>query len=405
MQRKKVTIIGGGAAGLKAAYALSPYFEVAIYEKAKTIGRKFLVAGKGGFNLTNSAQGEALIQHYDAPAFISDCLRAFDTSAVRAWLSDIQIPTYVGSSGRVFPEQGMKPYEVLKAIKNRLIKQGVQFYTQHQCIDFKDDALVVQHGSEQFTIPTDYTIFALGGASWPVTGSDGTWATMFEANGIALSPFQASNCGINIEWPESVTQYHEGKPLKNIRISVNGLNRMGETLITRYGLEGNAIYPLIPAIRQMLETQANPCIYLDFKPNNSLEQLAAKISGATMNTRDYAEAFKLDGAELAILKAFTDKHCFINPHAFAQAIKNLPLPVHSLRPIREAISTTGGVQAAEMNADFSLKKYPHVFAIGEMLDWDAPTGGFLLQACFSMAHCAATAIIKREGKENNSEIQ
>lgn len=396
MQRKKVTIIGGGAAGLKAAYTLSPHFEVAIYDKAKTIGRKFLVAGKGGFNLTNSAQGDALIRHYEAPAFITDALRSFDTSAVRAWLSDLQIPTYVGSSGRVFPEQGIKPYEVLKAIKNRLIKQGVQFYTKHQCVNFKDGKVVLEHDSEQFTVSSDYTIFALGGASWPVTGSDGSWADMFEANGVALSPFQASNCGINIEWPEALTHFHNGKPLKNIRISVNGVSRMGEALITRYGLEGNAIYPLVPAIRQALETRANPSIYLDFKPNNSLEQLVAKISGMTMKTRDYADAFNLDGAELAILKSFTDKHCFINPHSFAQAVKNLPIQVQSLRPIQEAISTMGGVKAEEMNADFSLKKYPHVFVIGEMLDWDAPTGGFLLQACFSMAHCAAAAILHRE---------
>jgi hypothetical protein len=399
MERKKIIIIGGGPAALMAADVLAPHCQVDIYEKAKTIGRKFLVAGKGGFNLSNSLTGPELLQQYRPTGFMDACLQAFDTEATRDWLAQLGIPTYIGSSGRVFPTPPTKPYEVLKALKNTLLSKGVVFHTQHLCTDFDQDALIIEHQGNSVSIPFDYCIFALGGGSWPVTGSDGSWVQMFVRKEINVLPFEASNCGVTIEWPEMFIQHHAGKPLKNIQLQIGNEVRRGEALVTRYGLEGNAVYPLVPAVRQALAQAAYPLLLLDLKPNNSFENLLEKANTNSCTSKDYAQRFNLDTMELALVKNALDKHTFLDPLKFARALKQVPLYVHALRPVQEAISTVGGLDLQELNPDFSLRKYPRVYAIGEMLDWDAPTGGFLLQGCFAMGHFVGVELQKKGSAE------
>ena len=309
----------------------------------------------------------------------------------------MDISTFVGSSNRVFPEKGIRPIDVLNKIKAKLIKQDVQFHTQHEFIGFDNTRhILLKNQGKEIKLEADYILFALGGASWPVTGSDGSWRTIFESMGIATIPFQASNCGINISWPEAIRQSHAGKPIKNIKLFTNESEIMGEAVITNYGLEGNAVYPMIPAIRHMLNTNTQATIYIDFKPSNTEEQLLQKIKGKDLKPKDYGQVFNLSTAQLALIKAYTSKDCFLSVTGFISSIKKLAIPVDSLRPVEEAISTIGGIALAEVNDDFSLKKYPWIYTIGEMLDWDAPTGGFLLQGCFSMGNYAAKSILGKE---------
>lgn len=387
MVRKKIIIIGGGAAGLMAADRWCDDFEIAIYEKGKTVGRKFLVAGKGGFNLTNKVKGEDLVRHYLPHDFLKKALLKNDSSKMRSWLNDLGIPTFVGTSGRVFPEKGIKPIQVLKKLKDRLVEKGVEFFFHHEFKSFdKEGNIIITNEGKEFTLDADYFIFSLGGASWSVTGSDGKWTKAFEKVGIKIIPFQASNCGLNIEWPDHFKSHHAGKPLKNIKVEIDGFEVKGEATITDYGLEGNAIYPLIWKVREAFSRNETPTINIDFKPLNSQKQLLDKIKNKVPKTKVFAQALNLNSTQVALIKSFSEKDNFLQPPVFINSVKHLQISIQSLRPIEEAISTIGGIDLNEVNSNFSLKKHPSIFVIGEMLNWDAPTGGFLLQGCFSMAH-------------------
>lgn len=390
MHSKKIIIIGGGAAGLIAAELLSATCEVHIYEKGKTIGRKFLVAGNGGFNLTNAAIDKDLQAQYTPQPILQQALQNFDSQAMRAWLEELGVPTFVGSSGRVFPEKGIKPAQVLQQIKDKLVKKGVQIHCNHEFIGFNTaQQALVQHQENKLALEADTYIFALGGASWSITGSNMEWLKLFEQLKIPTKDFEASNCGLEVNWKADFKENYAGTPLKNIQISIGSKVVKGEALITDYGLEGNAIYPIIPAVRAALKTQKATHIAIDFKPNNSHQSLLSKIKGKRLKTKNYTYEFNLDKASFALIKAFTTKEEYLAPERFVEAIKHLKIPVQALRPIEEAISTVGGISFEALNANFSLKQQPNIFVIGEMLDWDAPTGGFLLQGCFSSAAACA----------------
>ncbi len=394
MARKRITIIGGGPAGLIAADMLASSCDVHLYEKGKSVGRKFLVAGQGGFNLTNELDGDALKVMYSPSGFLDDALDTFGSTAMRAWLRSFGIETFVGTSGRVFPVKGIKPIDVLNALRARLVERGVQFHLEHTFVGFDAEAnVLIEHQGARTSIQADYTLFALGGGSWSVTGSTGTWPKLLKPLGIEAVPFSASNCGVEVAWPEAFAHAHAGKPLKNVRIAAGERSGLGEATITAQGLEGNAIYPLVPALRSALDSGIPAVFHIDLKPNNITEQLLDKIAGK--EPKNYAEALNLDRAAFALLKAFTTKERFFSPFALAQDIKDLRVPVTGLRPIEEAISTVGGISIADLSPDFSLKRHPDIFTLGEMVDWEAPTGGFLLQGCFAMGHHAARSILRR----------
>jgi uncharacterized flavoprotein (TIGR03862 family) len=383
--KKSVSIIGGGPAALVFAALLDcQKFKVTIYEKNKTLGRKFLVAGKGGFNLTHSEPIAELIARYTPPHFLEKALLDFDNQDFRNWLDAIGIPTYIGSSKRVYPESGIKPIAVLNAILAVLDKQGVTIQYQHIWKGWAaNNDLVFNTDTE---IKSDYTIFALGGSSWKVTGSDGTWLDLFKKQDIAISPFQSSNCAYRVHWPEDFIAEHEGSPLKNIAINCLNKKQKGEAVITRFGLEGNAIYALSPQIRAELESQQKATIFLDLKPTLSYDDLLRKIKKSSLKKTSemLQKEVKLSLAQIGLLKKYLSKETYLNPELLAQNIKKLRIEITGSALLNDAISTTGGIQLNAVDQNFQLKNMQNHYCIGEMLDWDAPTGGYLLQACFSM---------------------
>jgi uncharacterized flavoprotein (TIGR03862 family) len=393
--KKEISIIGGGPSAMMVADILSPFHNVTIYEKNKTIGKKYLVAGKGGFNFTNSLVGIELANKYTPIEFMKNAILAFDSVDLRKWYSDIGIETFVGSSGRVFPEKGTRPAEVLNKIKEKLNSQNVKIEYGSEFIGFDENQNVkINSYGVSKTIFADYFIFALGGSSWSVTGSDGKWGKCFKDIGINIIPFESSNCGVNIKWTNHVTENHTGKPLKNISITIGGTTLKGEAVITNYGLEGNVIYPQIPKIRKLLKNKSRPEIKIDFKPDSSIENLLKKSGNKKISSKDYGTIFNLKREQLALIKSHTSKEDFLSTQTFVKKIKNLSIEIESLRDIEESISTVGGIDTKELNPNFSLKKYPQIYCIGEMVDWDAPTGGFLLQGAFSMGYYSAKEIVR-----------
>ena len=383
--KKSVSIIGGGPAALILAALLDcEKFKVTVYEKNKTLGRKFLVAGKGGFNLTHSEPIAELIARYTPPHFLEKALLDFDNTDFRNWMDSIGIPTYIGSSNRVYPESGIKPITVLNAILDVLNKQGVTILYQHTWTGWTSNNNLVFN--TETVIKSDYTIFALGGGSWKVTGSDGGWLDLFEKENVPIVPFQSSNCAYRVNWPEDFMEAFEGIPLKNIAISCLNKRQKGEAVITRFGLEGNAIYALSPQIREELDRQQQATLFLDMKPTLRYEDLLEKIRKSIFKktSETLLKDVKLSLVQVGLLKKYLNKETYLNPELLAHHIKNLAILVTGSGLLNDAISTIGGLQLEAVDENFQLKNKKQQYCIGEMLDWDAPTGGYLLQACFSM---------------------
>lgn len=387
---KNIIIVGGGPAGMMAAIELSKMHNVSLYEKGKTLGRKFLVAGKGGFNLTNNLTGKDLYSKYTPNELFSNILKSFDSKDTASWLEELGIPTYVGSSGRIFPKKGIKPIEVLNTLKQRMIKQRVSIYLEHEMIDFNNNCISFKNKTSTVSKKHDSCILALGGSSWSVTGSDGLWTHLMQKNSIKTSIFKPSNCGILIDYHNKPIAQYAGTPLKNIRITVKDKVVKGEAIISSYGLEGNAIYPLASTIEDLLK-KGKTTISIDLKPFNSEKELISKLT-STIQPKNYGYVFKLNKAQIALLKSFTDKATYLNPIRFVKSLKKVDVPIIGLRPIEEAISTTGGISLEELNANLSLKKIPNIYIAGEMFDWDTITGGFLLQGCFATGYFVAKNI-------------
>lgn len=391
--RPRIAIIGGGPAGLIAADVLAPACTVDLYEQGRRIGRKFLVAGEGGLNITNEARGDALFAQYTPAERMRQLLADFGPVELCAWLEDLGIATFTGSSGRVFPQRGIKPAQVLQAIRQRLVDRGVRIHAHQAFTGFDDRGrpVVQNHGGGKF-LEADAVLFALGGASWPVTGSTGAWVASFRALGVPVNELQAGNCGVETAMYEGL-RIHAGKPLKNIGVRCGALAVRGEATITAHGLEGNAIYPVVPAVRAALAAGTEAALELDLKPDVTQGELERRLAGAAWKER--MAALKLDRPQVALLKAFTAQHRFVDGAYLAHDVKHLRIPVRGLRPIAEAISTAGGIAWDALNADLSLKRHPQLFVAGEMIDWDAPTGGFLLQGCFTTGFAAARGMLQR----------
>ena len=381
--KKIISIIGGGPSSLLlAAFLDVDKFDITIYEKNKTLGRKFLVAGKGGFNLTHSEPISELIERYTPSSFLKNALLSFTNNDFRKWLHDIGIPTYVGSSKRVYPEEHIKPITVLKTVLNHLKNKGINFKYNHVFSGWVSQNNLIINNEITYS---DYTVFSLGGGSWKITGSDGAWLKTFEEKGIKTIPFEASNCAFKIDWNSRFIQENEGIPLKNITISCGKKQQKGEAVITRFGLEGNAIYALSPQIREQLKLHNKAIIYIDFKPTLTLENIHSKIKNSRFKntTQILKKELKLSAAQIILLKIYLSKDSYINIEILSKYIKNLPLEVNDLSVLDEAISTVGGIDMNAVNTNFQLHEIPNQFCIGEMVNWDAPTGGYLLQACAS----------------------
>lgn len=383
--KKSISIIGGGpAAMLCAAFLDEKKFDITIYERNQSLGRKFLVAGKGGFNLTHSEPIATFVQRYTPASFLEASLRAFTNTDLRDWLLNVGIPTFIGSSKRVYPEKGIKPIEVLQAIEQVLIQKGVKIKNKLTWKGWTDNNDLLFDNNQE--TPSDITIFALGGGSWKVTGSDGSWLDTFNKKGIYTLPFQASNCAYQIDWEANFIHKHEGSPFKNIAITCNGKTQKGEIVITQFGIEGNAIYALSPQVREDLNDKKTARLYLDLKPSLTKDQLLHKLthSKSKKNSDSLKKDLKLSSSQVALLKTIVPKDDFIALPSLVTFIKSLPLDVVGISPLDEAISTTGGVSLQAVDTQFQLRDLKNNYCIGEMLDWDTPTGGYLLQACVSM---------------------
>lgn len=391
MNENQIAIIGAGPAGLMAAQTLAEKgFKVHVYDQNKAAARKFLVAGNGGFNLTHSEEIDNFIQKYDALE-IQNIVRNFDNQKVISWLSDLGITTYVGSSGKIFPTKNFKPIQVLKAWLDRLENLGVEFHYEHQFFDFNDHSVFFKN-NQNIEVKFSRIIFGLGGGSWKKTGSDAKWIDIFKEKGIGIKPLESANSGYNTE---SVFHQLQGQYLKNITISFEGNIKTGEIVFTKYGVEGSPVYYL----NRFTRNHDFPVkFYLDLKPNITQNEILDLLNGPEKISSVLKRSIKLSTTALNLLKTL-DKESYTNVENLAKMIKKFPIEVLSFRPIDEVISTSGGISFSELNENLSLKKFPNIFCVGEMLDWEAPTGGYLLQACFSTGFFAGNKIAESLNSE------
>ena len=397
--KKSIAIIGGGAAALMLACHIdTDKYTVTVYERNNATGRKLLVAGDGGFNLTHSEEIEQFISRYSPSSFLEKSIRSFTNKDLQFWLKAIGIDTYTGTSKRIFPVKGTKPIDVLNAILNVLNLNDVKIKTMHTWMGWnKENDLVFLNNNETIPVKADITVFALGGASWKVTGSDGSWLSYFEKMGIKTVPFQASNCAVKINWSKEFIDRAGGESLKNISVKIAGNERKGELVITKFGLEGGAIYAMTEQIRKQLNEFSLATVYIDLKPSLTVFDVLNKIKnrGNKSLNKVLEDELKFSDSKIELLKTILTKEEYTDPDVLSDKIKNLPVIITGLAPIDEAISTVGGIPLEEVDDNFQLKKMPDHYCIGEMLDWDAPTGGYLLQACFSMAFYLAKKLNAR----------
>lgn len=386
MSKPSIVIVGAGPAGLIAAQRLAiKGFNVHIYEQNKAAARKFLVAGHGGFNLTHSEDIDVFIQNYDKIE-IQHIVKYFDNKATVDWLNKLGIPTFIGSSGKIFPAKGIKPIEVLQAILTQLADIGVKIHYGYRMVDFDDGVVSFVHQGESIQIPYYKLILGLGGGSWSKTGSDAKWIHLLRAKGIQVNTLQPANSGVNTKEEFSTLA---GQVLKNIQLKFAEHRKTGEIVFTSYGMEGAPVY----CINRFLRQQSFPTqLRLDLKPTYATASIEKELKNKGNVTSILRNRLNLSQTAIQLLKSL-NRETYTDPAKLAFAIKDFPIEVTSFRPIDEVISTAGGVSFAELSNSLELIKYPHVFCVGEMLDWEAPTGGYLLQACFSSGVWVADNII------------
>jgi len=365
---------------------------VAVYDAMPSAGRKFLLAGKGGLNLTHSEAFEPFVARYGAQAgALHALLQTFSADALRAWAGGLGIETFVGSSGRVFPAE-MKAAPLLRAWLHRLRAQGVQLHMRQRWQGWNDEgALRLATPQGQTTVSPQATVLALGGASWPRLGCDGAWWPWLHERGVALAPLQPSNCGFDVAWSAHLAGRFAGAPLKGVTLHFDGWRQAGECVVTAGGIEGSLIYAASAALRERIARDGSAVFELDLLPHRSLAWLAGELAhprGPRSLATHLKTRLNLAGVKAALLWETVPKDVQAEPARFAAMIKALPIRVLAPRPIAEAISSAGGVRFDAMNAALMLNALPGVFCAGEMLDWEAPTGGYLLTACFSSGHAA-----------------
>ena len=396
-----IAIIGGGPAGLMAAEVLSQAgVRVDLYDGMPSVGRKFLLAGVGGMNITHSEAYPAFLSRYAERApQIAPLLRAFNADALCQWIHDLGIETFIGSSGRVFPTD-MKAAPLLRAWLKRLRDSGVVIHTRHRWVGWDaHGALRIDSPDGEKTLKPDATLLALGGGSWSRLGSDGAWMLALEQRGVGLAPLQPSNCGFEVQaWSDVLVSKFAGAPLKNIAIGLNDdIPRLGECVITATGIEGSLVYALSAPIREAINRDGAATVHIDLLPGRPVDKIQAALNkprGSRSMSKHLHSQLGIDGVKAALLRELTSAATFADPALLARAIKALPLTLVKTRPLDEAISSAGGVTFEAMDERLMLKALPGVFCAGEMLDWEAPTGGYLLTACFASGRAAGFGMLE-----------
>ena len=403
--RQRVAVIGGGPAGLFAAEHLrAAGLQVDLYEAKGSPGRKFLIAGKGGLNLTHSEPRPQFDARYrERQAEVGHWLDGFDADALRRWAQALGVETYVGSSGRVFPVD-RKAAPLLRGWVRRLKEQGVRFHVQHRWSGWHEDGtLRLETPAGTVSVSADATVLALGGGSWPQLGSDGSWAGILAARGVDIAPLQPANCGFDIDWSDHFRQRHAGSPLKPVVahwIDPQGHPRQlqGECIASDYGIEGSLVYALAADLRDILLRDGTAELQLDLVPGREPERLHADLARPRKG-RSFGEHLRraagLDAAKAALVFEVLGKDAGQDLERVVRTLKRLPLSLQRPRPMAETISTAGGVRLEALTADLMLLALPGVFCAGEMLDWEAPTGGYLLTACYASGQRAAEGVIRQ----------
>jgi uncharacterized flavoprotein (TIGR03862 family) len=392
---RSVAIVGGGPAGLMAAEAArAAGVDVDVYEAKGSVGRKFLIAGKGGLNLTHSESHSTFVQRYDSRhAEVAKWLAQFNADDVCKWAQSLGVETFVGTSGRIFPSD-MKAAPLLRSWVKRLREQGVRFYMRHRCVGINANReLIFQTPDGERLIQPDAVIFALGGGSWPQLGSDGAWVDWLGERGVDVAKLESANCGFDVAWSDVFAKRFAGHPIKSVAISTDASTpkRQGEFVISQYGVEGSLIYALSADLRVRIKNQGAVQIHLDLAPDVSVERVQQQLSqprGGRSITEHLRRTVGIEGVKTGLLYEMLPKSEMNEPDKLAAAIKALPLTLLRPRPLAEAISTAGGVRFESLNERLMIESLPGVFCAGEMIDWEAPTGGYLLTACFASGKVA-----------------
>ena len=406
MPKSQVAIIGAGPAGLMAAEVLAGGGAgVTVYDAMPSAGRKFLMAGRGGLNLTHSEPlPEFLMRYGEAQPRLAPAIEAFQPASLRAWSEALGQPTFIGSSGRVFPTT-FKASPLLRAWLRRLDAMGVELALRHRWTGWNDDGqLLFQTPDGKRVVDARATVLALGGASWPRLGSNGGWVETLAAKGVAVSSLRPANCGFTVTWSEIFRDRFEGEPLKGIALSFGSHSVRGEVIITRAGLEGGAIYALSAVLREAIANAGKATLHVALRPDLQMQDLMAQLSrprGRQSLSNFLRKAAHLSPAAIGLLQeAAIASGVPLSSHSsasLAALINDVPVELNGIASIARAISTAGGIWFDELDADFMIRRLPGIFAAGEMLDWEAPTGGYLLQASFATGAAAGGGVLKYLG--------